>query len=200
MYWYEAEVKQLEREQARQPAKPGGVVFYGSSSIRLWTTLAEDFSGLPVVNLGFGGSTLAACSWFFTRLVPPVRPGALVLYAGDNDLGDGQPVSEVIHQFRCLRAQVDAHLGLIPFAFISIKPSPTRWHLREQICQINEAVAGELRARPHGIFIDVFSRMLDGDHPQAELFAADGLHLSAAGYRLWTETIWSHKDSLFDLV
>jgi lysophospholipase L1-like esterase len=42
--------------------------------------------------------------------------------------------------------------------------------------------------------------MLDGDHPQAELFAADGLHLSAAGYRLWTETIWSHKDSLFDLV
>ncbi len=72
MYWYEAEVKQLEQEHAHQPAKPGGMVFYGSSSIRLWTTLAEDFSGLPVINLGFGGSTLAACSWFFTRLVPPV--------------------------------------------------------------------------------------------------------------------------------
>jgi lysophospholipase L1-like esterase len=199
MYWYETEVKQLEQQQVHQPAKPGSVVFYGSSSIRLWTTLAEDFSGLPVVNLGFGGSTLTACSWFFTRLVPPVRPGALVVYAGDNDLGDGQPVAEVIHQFRCLRAQVDAHLGLIPFAFISIKPSPARWHLRQQICQINELVARELRERPHGLFVDVFSRMLEGDHPRTELFAADGLHLSPAGYRLWTKLIWSHKGLLFGL-
>ncbi len=200
MYWYEAEVKHLEEKQACQPSEPGSVAFYGSSSIRLWTTLAQDFPGITVANLGFGGSTLAACSWFFARLVLPVRPLALVLYAGDNDLGDGQPAREVIHQFHCLRAQVDEHLGLIPFAFISIKPSPARWHLRGQICQVNEAIAGELSARPHGVFIDVYSEMLDGNHPRAEFFAADGLHLSAAGYRLWTNMLWAKKDALFKLV
>lgn len=200
MYWYESEVKHLEQHHACHPPRPGSVAFYGSSSIRLWTTLAEDFSGLPVVNLGFGGSTMAACSWFFTRLVPPVQPAALVLYAGDNDLGDGQPVTEILRQFHYLRAQVDEHLGLIPFAFISIKPSPARWHLRRQIWQINEAIANELSPRPYGIFIDVYSQMLDGDSPKADLFAVDGLHLSAAGYRLWTKILWEKKDALFNYV
>lgn len=71
------------------------IAFYGSSSIRLWATLASDFPGLSVVNLGFGGATLAACVYFFERLVLPCSPASLVLYAGDNDLGDGRRPEDV---------------------------------------------------------------------------------------------------------
>ena len=49
-------------------------MFYGSSSIRLWDTLAEDIDP-GVVNLGFGGSTLQACDYFFERLVRPCKGG-----------------------------------------------------------------------------------------------------------------------------
>ena len=86
---YQGEVAALERRRRAEPPPPGVVAFYGSSSIRLWDSLAEDFFDVPVINLGFGGSTLAACVHYFDRLVVPCKPGALVFYAGENDIGDG---------------------------------------------------------------------------------------------------------------
>ena len=86
MIWYENEVQRLEKEKTALEYEPR-MVFYGSSSIRLWETLYEDFREYAPVNLGFGGSTLAACVWFFERLVAGYRPQSILLYAGDNDLG-----------------------------------------------------------------------------------------------------------------
>jgi hypothetical protein len=40
------------------PPPKGGIIFTGSSSIRMWTSLKEDFPGLPVLNRGFGGSMI----------------------------------------------------------------------------------------------------------------------------------------------
>lgn len=199
MEWYEDEVRSLEQLQASQPPPAGCVLFYGSSSIRMWTTLEQDFAGLPVVNRGFGGSTMAACSWFFWRLVKPIQPQSLVVYAGDNDLGDGQPAAEVIRQFGFLLSQVDEFLGHIPFTFISIKPSPSRWQLRERILEVNTAIEHRLSGRPHGLFIDVYDLMLNDGRPDEGLFAEDGLHLSAAGYRLWKEALWAHREHVFGL-
>ena len=69
MIWYEHEVQRLEQERASLEYEPK-MIFYGSSSIRLWETLYEDFKEYQPANLGFGGSTLAACVWFFDRLSP----------------------------------------------------------------------------------------------------------------------------------
>ncbi len=81
MEWYETEVQALEEASIANPPPPGNVIFYGSSSIRLWSSLATDFNDVEVINLGFGGSTLAACAWFFERLVPPRQPRSIVFYA-----------------------------------------------------------------------------------------------------------------------
>ena len=89
MYWYENEVKGLEKERLQLTYEPS-TLFYGSSTIRLWDSLFDDFKVFKPVNLGFGGSTLAACSWFFNRVVAPYDARSIVLYAGDNDLGDGR--------------------------------------------------------------------------------------------------------------
>jgi lysophospholipase L1-like esterase len=141
---------------------------------------------------------MTACSWFFWRLVRPIQAKSLVLYAGDNDLGDGKSPIEVVHQFGFLRSQIDQFLGLIPFAFLSIKPSPARWHLKERIQETNSAIEKEITARPQGLYIDVFQPMLDAEgNPRRELFSEDGLHLSAAGYRLWREILWRYGNLLF---
>lgn len=187
--WFEEEVRSLERRRRFARAK---VVFYGSSSIRLWTTLEADFPLIAPVNLGFGGSTLAACVHFFDRLVTPEDPmRALVFYAGDNDIGDGRPVGAVVDSFRYLHDFVDKHLAPeTPFGFIGIKPSVARWDKIDRIRAVNAAVRAEIATRPQSAYIDLEPVMLDaGGGPRAELFVDDGLHLSPAGYAVWRDVV-----------
>jgi lysophospholipase L1-like esterase len=185
MLWYEAEVQALERAILSRVNGHHPPVFYGSSSFRLWDTLAQDFDP-RVLNLGFGGSTLEACDHFFARLVPPVHPRSLLLYAGDNDLGDGRSVQKAFGFFRSLAAKVTASLGPVPFGFVSVKPSPARYAIDDRIRRFNELVRADIESRPSGFYVDVFAAMLDeSGKPRAELFLEDGLHLNRAGYRLW---------------
>ena len=190
MEWYEDEVRHLEATIRDRPPPPASVAFYGSSSVRLWHTLAADFPGQNVVNLGFGGSTLAACAHFFHRLVPPVRPRAVVLYAGDNDLGDGRPPEDVLASFKSVAEQLRSALPGARLAFLAIKPSPARWHLQAAIERTNRLIAAEVANLANARYVDLHNPMLGADgRPQAGLYADDGLHLSPAGYRAWADII-----------
>src|SRR5438876_763231 len=107
MNWYEEEVRALERQRSSRPRISRPVVFYGSSTFRLWTTLALDLAEPRALNLSFGGSTLEACAYFFDRLVPPEQPSSVVVYAGDNDLGDGQIPDRVLSSFQALAGRME---------------------------------------------------------------------------------------------
>ena len=186
MEWYEEEVRAREQLMLEHPPRGGQVVFYGSSSMRMWETLVEDFPRVGVLNQAFGGSTLEACAWFFERLVVPCRPRAVVCYAGDNDLGDGRTPEQVAGSFREMLVKVDAHFPALPFTMLAIKPSPSRWHLREQIQATNEAICRMIQSRANGHFIDTYSAMLGKDgRPDGTLFLEDGLHVSPKGYLVW---------------
>jgi lysophospholipase L1-like esterase len=198
MLWYESEVEALERARVSHPNGNRPPVFYGSSSFRLWDTLAEDLN-LHVLNLGFGGSTLQACDYFFTRLVPPVHPRSLLVYAGDNDLGDGRSVKEVLGWFRSLADKVAASLDATPFGFISVKPSPARHAISDRIGRFNDLVRGEIESRPSGYYVDVFSAMLDEfAKPSPEFFLEDGLHLNREGYRLWSRVLKPYRHRILN--
>lgn len=198
MQWYEEEVHALEQAREKNPPLYEPVVFYGSSSIRLWDTLGQDFAGERVVNLGFGGSTMEACAYFFEHLVVPYNPRALVLYAGDNDLGDGKSPETVVRSYQALSNKVQQYLGPIPFAYISIKSSPARHHLIHSIMRTNALIRQEHLSRPGRLYIDVCSLMLKPDGtPRPELYREDGLHLSAEGYALWRQTLCAHHNEIF---
>lgn len=198
MQWYEEEVHGLELAREKNLPIYEPVVFYGSSSIRLWDTLVQDFAGERVVNLGFGGSTMEACAYFFERLVVPYNPRSLVLYAGDNDLGDGKSPERVERTYQMLSDKVQRFLGPIPFAYLSIKDSPARHYLAESIVRTNSLIKQEHLSRPGRIYIDVFSRMRTADgEPRPELYQPDGLHLSPEGYTIWRQALCEHYQSLF---
>ncbi len=172
-------------------------VFYGSSSIRLWSTLAQDFDPL-VVNLGFGGSTLEACNYFFSRLVPPLNPRSILLYAGDNDLGDGREPEQILAWFRSLADKVESSLGAIPLGFVSVKPSPARYAIIDRIRRLNELVFKEISFRPFAYYVDVFASMLDeAGEPRKLYFQEDGLHLSHEGYLLWSRLLEPYRHQIF---
>lgn len=195
MYWYEEEVKRLENKVRSLNSEPR-VVFYGSSSIRLWgENLKNDFKNYNTVNLGFGGSTLAACDWFFDRVVAPVNASAVIVYAGDNDLGDGRCPEEVFIFFKQLLFSVRKQYGNIPFGFISVKPSLHRWNIVERISHTNRLIEQEMtRTGGNQCFIDIYDKMIGPTgFPIEDLFSQpDGLHLNAKGYALWKEVIDSY--------
>ena len=190
MTWYEDEVRQLE---AKLPNNTNRVVFYGSSSVRLWTTLVQDFPGVDMLNLGFGGSTLAACAWFFDRLLLPAKPRSVLLYAGDNDLGDGRNPEEVFLFFYAFAQKMRLHLPDVPLTFLTIKISPTRWNLADPIRQTNRLIQEYINQMPNARSIDTTTSLLGVDgRPRREFFQNDGLHLTPAGYEAWRDTLQPH--------
>lgn len=190
MNWYEEEIERLEKVRLNIEYDPE-IIFYGSSSIRLWEDLNTDFPDKKVVNLGFGGSTLAACVWFLDRVMLNYKPKALIVYAGDNDLGDGRNPEEVVIFFQQLMVQTKKRFGDMPCYFISLKPSLSRWHMVNQFIYTNNLIHSEILKDDNSwTFIDIFKKMLDkSGKPNPELYKEDGLHLTEKGYRLWKEIV-----------
>ena len=190
MFWYEEDVKNLENKSL-QLAPNAETLFYGSSSIRLWETLDKDFADIKPANLGFGGSTLAACVWFFERIMANYHPKKLIIYAGDNDLGDGRHPEEVFIFFQELITKVQKRFGNLPCYFISLKPSPNRAYLLDSFKYTNKIIQAEItQNQPCWRYIDVFSQMLDQNgKPKNEYYTGDGLHMNAIGYQAWTAIV-----------
>lgn len=182
-----------ELDRARAP-EAGGVLFVGSSSIRLWEGLEGAFDAKSrVLQRGFGGSRLADCVEYVDVLVTPYRPRLIVLYAGDNDLAEGATPQQVLERFDAFVAAVHAKLPDTRIAYLSIKPSPLRASLLDQAREANALIAKRTEGEAGLDFIDVFSRMLDEQgHPRRELFSADMLHMNADGYALWRGVIADH--------
>ena len=178
-----------------QAPQPGGVLFVGSSSIRLWDGLEKQFDvGLPgIVKRGFGGSRMLDCKQHLSRLVLPYKPRLVVVYAGDNDLAEGRSPRDVLADFSAFVSGVRAALPETRIAYLSIKPSPLRAALLPHVREANALIADYIKGAQNLDYIDVFSKMVDVDgRPRTELYGADLLHLNAAGYALWKAVIGRH--------
>ena len=179
-------------DQAARPA-PGGVLFVGSSSIRLWPQLPDDFRQVTVINRGFGGSTMADCSLLADQLVVQYRPRHVVVYAGDNDLAEGRTPQQVLESFQEFVRTVRNELPDARISYISVKPSPVREPLLDRAREVNTLVSRYLAELPNASYIDVFTPMLDGEgRPRTDLYGPDRLHMNAAGYKLWKQLIATH--------
>ena len=199
MIWYEEEVQRLEKEFLNLSYSPA-MVFYGSSSIRMWESLYEDFKPYKPVNLGFGGSTLEACVYFFQRIMQPYHPQNLVIYAGDNDLGDGKKPGDVFIFFEQLCKLSTSTYNTAAIFYVSVKPSIARWEINDRIKETNTLIENAICNRYRQIqFINIYSSMVNGSGmPIPELYLEDGLHLSRQGYALWKKILLTHFSMTID--
>jgi lysophospholipase L1-like esterase len=183
---FEPEIAAIEAQDNVDRAPRGGIVFVGSSSIRLWPNLASDFPDAPVLNHGFGGSTLQDVVYFAPRIVLPYTPRIIVLYAGDNDLAAGRSPEQVLGDYTAFVRLVRRALPATRLIFISIKPSPSRSALAEPMRAANALIAQAITRDTLATFVDLFTPMLGASgRPRPELFQADSLHMTPAGYALW---------------
>jgi lysophospholipase L1-like esterase len=193
---WEPAIRAFEVHDAAHPPPDNPILFLGSSSIRGWD-LSGAFPGVPAINRGFGGSELSDSIRYFDRVVLPYRPRAILLYAGDNDIGNGESAGQVIADFRTFAAKVRSRLPRTHLAFIPIKPSLKRWELWPEMKQANVSIRDLVAADSMRHYLDTASPMLGEDGlPVQELFAKDGLHLSKEGYALWSGIVRAWLASL----
>lgn len=187
---FEADIATFEEMDRAQAPAPGGVVLVGSSSLRMWPDAATDLGAPDLVNRAFGGSTMAEVVAAAPRIVLPLAPRTVVIYAGDNDLQEGKTPAQVLADFEALRSLLRARLPAVRLVVVSVKPSPSRWALAEAMRETNAGLRAAVAADPNARFVDVFTPMLGADgQPRGELFLEDRLHLNATGYALWAQRI-----------
>ena len=187
---WESEIARIEKNHPAGPAEKGGIVFIGSSSIRMWSSLAQDFPKHRVANHGFGGSQIVDSIQFIDRLVVPYQPRMIVMYAGGNDINSGKKAETVASDFRMFVEKVRAKLPDVEIAYISIAPNPKRWSQVETVKAANSSIAKFCSETPKLKFIDVFTHMLGDDGlPKPDIFLADELHMNAKGYAIWKEIV-----------
>jgi lysophospholipase L1-like esterase len=190
---WEADIRAFEAADLSEPQVRGGIIFTGSSSIRMWTTLKEDFPGLPVVNRGFGGSMLPEVTAFVDRIITPHQPMLVVVYCGGNDINAGRSADQVLRDFQALVKAIHTPLPTTRIAYISIAPNPARWAQVETVKAANSAIRQYIRGDSTLDFIDVFTQMLGSDGlPKPDIFLDDRLHMNRKGYELWTEIVRPH--------
>jgi lysophospholipase L1-like esterase len=183
---WEKEIAAFESHDAEHPPDKGGIVFAGSSSIRLWKTLADDFPNHRVLNRGFGGSQLGDLAHFADRLVLAYAPRMVFVYSGGNDINAGKTAEQVFDSFRELVGKIRAHQPETPIAYISIAGNPKRWAQVAEVIRANALIEIFTKQNENLLFIDVFHSMLGSDGlPKPEIFVADRLHMNAAGYEIW---------------
>lgn len=184
---WEKEISEILERDAKNPPPAEGVVFAGSSSIRLWN-LKESFPDLPAANRGFGGSCVADSTHFADRLILPLRPKFIVFYAGDNDSAEGLSAEQIAADFEEFTKRIHASLPECRILFLPIKPSLSRWKLRPLQADANARIQKYCESDPARLrYVDTATPMLntpDGT-PDPALFEKDGLHLSKTGYALW---------------
>ena len=186
---WEKEITAIEKRLTANPPKPGAVFFAGSSSVRLWK-LDDSFPKAGYVNVGFGGSVIADSTHFAPRTLTPHTPGAIVFYAGDNDVARGTKPEQVAADFRAFVAAVRKDNPSCRVLFVAIKPSLARWKLFDQQKRANALVRAYCDAEKGLTFVDVVPLMLGPDGtPVPELFVKDGLHMTPKGYELWTAAV-----------
>jgi lysophospholipase L1-like esterase len=194
---WEPSIIAFETQDQTQPPPTGGIVFVGSSSVRGWRTLSEDFPNANAIGRGFGGSQLIDSILYAHRIVTPYKPRAVAIYAGDNDIASGATPERVSNDFRMLVETIHAELPETRIGFIAIKPSIKRWDMWPRMKSANQMIEQFAAQRELVDYLDIATPMLGVDgKPQPALFVKDGLHLTAAGYALWTEVVspWANEN------
>lgn len=185
------ELRAFARQDSLTPPPARPILFYGSSSVRKWETLRQDFPGRPVLNRGFGGSRFPDALYYFDKLVVAYQPRQVVLYEGDNDIGSGASAQEVFQSFLAFEKLMQQKLPKVPLVFLAIKPSPSRWALYPTVQEANRLIRAYITAHPQRLrFVDTATPLLGPNgRPQPQFYVADSLHMTPAGYTVWKQVV-----------
>jgi lysophospholipase L1-like esterase len=188
---WEKDIAAFEAADKADPPPKGAVLFIGSSGIRLWKTLQQDFPQVKTINRGFGGSEIADSTHFASRIIFPYEPKKIFLRAGGNDIHAGRPPGEVAADFREFVRVVHSRLPKTEIYYIAFNPAPARWGETDKLRALNKRIRKMAIELPRVAYVDAFdvSLMPDGKTARDAVFVPDLVHFNAAGYTALAERV-----------
>lgn len=187
---FQDEVDQLTARIDSIGWKKESIVFTGSSSIRMWKNLQEEFPNVPIINTGFGGSQASDLVKHLDALVLRYEPIAVFIYEGDNDVNAGKSPEVILKDLQEILHRLNNQMDGISIYFIGAKPSPSRWQLKTEYLAFNKALEHYTEGMVNANYVNVWNPMLDATgNPRPELFLGDMLHMKPEGYEIWKEQI-----------
>lgn len=189
---WEEDIRKFE-ELDKSETYPGNtILFTGSSSIKLWSSLQRDMAPYPVIQRGFGGSKLSDFAVYADRIISPHKCSAIVIFIANDITGnekDKSP-SEVASLFRFLLKTIRKTHPDTPVFWVEITPTPSRWNVWPQIYEANSRINEICKKQENTYFISTSSSFIGSDRlPMEKYFVSDNLHLNEQGYELWTQII-----------
>jgi len=186
------EIQAFKKQDSISFPGTGKILFVGSSSFTKWKDVQEYFPEYPIINRGFGGSTLPDVIRYREDAIFKYKPKQIVIYCGENDLASSDTITPeiVVARFKELFSLIRSRLGNVPIAFVSLKPSPSREHLMPKQLIVNLTIKNFLKKQKKTAFIDVYYKMLTPEgKPIPDIFIEDKLHMNAKGYAIWQKII-----------
>ena len=182
----------IKKDSIAMPAA-NSILFVGSSSFNYWKDISNYFPGYPIINRGFGGSSLTDIIHFSQETILKYKPKQIYIYCGENDIAASDTITPAIvfERFKTLYTIIRTHLGnKVPVMYVSIKPSVARWSMEEKFFAANSLIRNFINKQKHTQFLDVHSAMLDSNGMvYKDIFIADKLHMNAKGYAIWQKII-----------
>jgi lysophospholipase L1-like esterase len=194
-YPYARDIRRFKELDSINPPPQHTILFAGSSSFTLWQDVQDYFPEFTIINRGFGGSTLPDQIYYANDIIFPYSPRQIVIYCGENDLAYSDSVTPemMIDRFRELFNLIRSEMPDVKITYISMKPSPSRWHLAEKFINANLGIRIFLEFQENVSFVNVWDKMLNSDSlPDSSLFREDMLHMNEKGYRIWQKAIEPH--------
>lgn len=169
--------------------KRADILFFGDSymDLRFWKTFYKDIDTKNAVNIGIGGTKVA--QWYdVERDIAPFAPQKIVAHVGINDINAGASAEAVIASLQTLFEKIHTALPQAEIYFISICPSNLFPQFFEETKRTNAEIKEFIDANDYLRYIDVFGELVRDNKADSDLYA-DGLHLNAQGYVVWTRLI-----------
>lgn len=182
---FEKDILAFEASDRTNPPAPGGILFAGDSQFTLWKKVHEDLPEYRIINRGFGGSKITDLLYYTDRIVIPYHPRMIVVNEGGNDIHAGRTPEQVLADMKTFVNRVRAAMPTVPIAFFGLASSPARWTETDSRRRFNQLLREYLASGKDLLYLDIFDSFMGPDgKPREELFIADKLHNSAAGYAI----------------
>lgn len=186
------EVQNFKKQDSVQAPPQHAILFVGSSSFTKWTDVQNYFPGYPIINRGFGGSSLTDVIRYENDVIFKYDPKQIVIYCGENDIAGSETVTgqTVFERFKQLFNDIRKKYSNVPIIYISMKPSPSRWSMKDRMMEGNKLIEDFLKTKKKTVFVNVWNAMLGADgKPMPDIFIEDNLHMNAKGYAIWQKKL-----------
>jgi len=190
------DIQHFKKQDSAQFPPKRAILLVGSSSFTKWTSLQQAFPTIPVLNRAFGGSTLLDVIRFQNEVIFKYQARKIVIYCGENDLASSDTITstEVFNRFKILYEDIRKNQPKVPIVFVSIKPSISRWKMKEKQIETNKLIEAFINKKRNIVFVNIWNEMLDENgSPKKDIFISDNLHMNEKGYEIWIAAL---KDKL----